>query len=72
MTAKRLTRCQKGLLAKLRAGQQLRAQLGEPPYFIDGGDAVNARTVKTLIRDGFLRPLEDGLFEGFAQTLVLV
>ena len=67
----RVTPRQKKILAMLERGLMLRVQKSEPHYFIDGGDAVNERTVRALLRDGRLRAADDGLF-GDAQTLVLV
>lgn len=71
MAKKRITPRQRRLLAQLSSGLMLRAQKSEPHYFIDGGDAVNERTVKAMLRDGLIRAADDGLF-GDAQTLVLV
>lgn len=70
MRKPRVTKVQKKLIALMKQGQHLRVQKSEPRYFIDGADAVNERTVRTMLRDGRLRAADDGLF-GDAQTLVL-
>ena len=70
MKKPRVSRVQKQLLQQMRAGIALRVQKGDPPYFLDGHDAVNQRTVRVLLRRGVIKPAEDGLF-GDTQTLVL-
>lgn len=71
MKKKRRTPEQHALIKQLLDGAQLRVQKSDPPYFIDGGDAVNSRTVRCLVRDGVLRAAEDGLLPGDTQTFVL-
>lgn len=71
MAKKRRTKAQRKLIAILMGGGMLRVQKSDPPYFIDGGDTVNARTVRCLVRDGVLKAAEDGLLPGDTQTFVL-
>lgn len=72
MTKKfRPTKKQAALLQTMKGGGKLCFQHQDPPYFIDGGDAVNQRTVKTLLRNGLLKPAGDGLLPGDTQTLVV-
>lgn len=66
----KMTKRQQKVAQALLHGAMLRVQKSDPHYFIDGGDAVNERTVKAMLRNGFLRACDDGLF-GDSQTLVL-
>lgn len=67
----RPTKTQKSVLSRMERGEHLRIQHDTPPYFFDGADPVNARTVKSLIAAGKIKPGGDGLLDGFDQTLVL-
>lgn len=71
MKKPRRTKAQKALIERVKAGAKICQQNVEPPFFIDGGGQVNARIVRSLLRDGVLKPAGDGLFAGFTQTLVL-
>lgn len=68
---KRRTKEQRALIEQLKLGAMLRVQNSDPPYFIDGGDTVNSRTVRCLVRDGVLKAAGDDLLPGDTQTFVL-
>jgi hypothetical protein len=41
---------------------------GPPRYHLQNGKVVNRKTAEVLISDGWLVPMNAGLFEGIAQS----
>lgn len=68
---KRLSPAQSRLVEKMK-DQNLHVQHGDPPLFLDSGEIVNGRTVRSLLARGVIASAGDGLFDGDNQTYMLV
>lgn len=59
------------VLRRCRLGENIHLERREDGayYFWSCGKTVNKRTVEALLSGGFIVAMEDGLFDGDAQTL---
>lgn len=67
-----LTKSQQDILERVRAGDNIHMESrGDGShYFQSSGSTTPLRDVDRLLEGGFIEPVNDGLFDGFAQTLV--